>query len=99
MPQIKAKSLKSQNFPKRKYILGSAMKHKSVNKMIAQRFFSVSELKQNFSHTKGHHGWKNLNQISKVKRAIWEDSTDKRMQKEWERRTNEYTCPNPVTIL
>ena len=67
MPQIKEKRLTSQNFPKRKDISGSAMKHKIVNNKIAQRFFSVHELKQNIIHTKGHHGWKNLNQISNVK--------------------------------
>ena len=40
-------------------------------------FFSVHELKQVITHTKGHYGWKNLNQISKVKEAIKEDSKDK----------------------
>ena len=32
-----------------------------------KRFFSVCEMKQIITHTKGHHGWKNLNQISNVK--------------------------------
>ena len=65
------------------------MKHKLVNNRIAQRFFSVREIKQNITHTKGHYGWKNLNQISNVKEAIKEDSKGKslknqRMQKAWE---------------
>ena len=77
VPLIKAKGLKSQNFPERKDISESIMKDKPVNNRIIQRFLSVHEMKQKITYTKGHHGWNNLNQISNVKRAIREDSTDK----------------------
>ena len=56
---------------------------------LLKRFFSVHELKQIITHTKGNYRWKNLNQISNVKETIKEDSKDKiikhqRMQKAWE---------------
>ena len=44
---------------------------------LLKRFFFVCEVKQIITHTKGHHGWKNLNQLSNTKEAIWEDSEDK----------------------
>ena len=37
-------------------------------------------MKQIITHTKGHHGWKNLNQISNIKEAIQEDSKDKSLK-------------------
>ena len=37
---------------------------------LLKRLFFVCELKQVITHTKGHYGWKNLTQISKVKEAI-----------------------------
>ena len=77
------------------------MKHKPVNKRIAQRFFSVRELKQNITHKKGHHGWKNLNQISNAKESIWEDSKDKGMKasKECKRHGNEEQMNMPIHTL
>ena len=44
---------------------------------LLRRLFSIRELKQVITHTKGQCGWRNLNQISKVKEAIKEDSKDK----------------------
>ena len=44
---------------------------------LLKMFFSVREMKQVITHTKGHCGCKNLNKISKVKEAIKEDSKDK----------------------
>ena len=43
----------------------------------SETFFFVHELKQIITHTKGHHGWKNLNQSLKVKETIKEDLKDK----------------------
>ena len=42
-----------------------------------KRLFFVRELNLIITHTKGHYGWKNLNQISKAKKVIEEDSKEK----------------------
>ena len=77
------------------------MKHKSVNKRIAQRFFFVRELKQIITHTKGQHEWKNLIQISNTKEAIQEDSKDKSLEasKEYKRHGNEEQTNTPIHTL
>ena len=71
------------------------------NDWIAQRFFSIREMKQIITHTKGYHGWKNLNQTSNVKGAIREDSTDKSLKpsKECKRHGNEEQTNILVIIL
>ena len=60
---MKSKRPKESNLPERKHTPKDILNKISLDK-IAQRFFSICELKTIISHTKGHYGWKNLNQVS-----------------------------------
>ena len=72
--------------------------------ILLKRFFSIRELKQIITHTKGHYGWKNLNQISNIKEAIQEDSKDKSLKHQKNAkgmgvRNKQIHLSNSVTIL
>ena len=68
---------------------------------LLKRFFFVCEVKQIITHTKGHHGWKNLNQISNANEEIREDSKDKSLKasKECKRHGNEEQTNTPTLTL
>ena len=63
MPQIKSKRLKRFKSLRKKHTSKDILNKISWIRLLKDSSPSVSS-KKNISHTKGHYGWKNLNQIS-----------------------------------
>ena len=100
---MKAKRPKESNLLERSSTLKDILNKISWIRLLKGFSPSVS-WKKNISHTKGHYGWKNLNQISDRKQSgrtqkekILESSKYNKMAWKWA--TNEYICSHPVTIL